>query len=176
MIPPIKCYAKFSYDEKSGKTPKYSMMKIAGYYPELKALSGKNGRVNLYLMSKREGQSVDAPAMSLQAVKNGLNLTGLKDYYTNGEISGIAYGYPPQEPTFSAKGKANPLYSCRNDGYLFIFDFSEKKEGEALKPTSFEMVVIDGGKVLISAYAKMLQMGGFNEALTALREQANALI
>ena len=176
MIPTSKYYAKFGYDQKSGKTPKYTMEKAAGYLPEIDALKGKNGKVNLYLMAKREGQSVDAPAMSLQAVKNGLNLTGLKDYYINGEISGIAYGYPPQEPTFSSKAKANPLYSCRNDGYLFIFDFSEKKEGEALKPTSFEMVVIDGGKVLISAYAKMMQMGGFSEALRDLREQANSLI
>ena len=176
MIPPIKYYAKFFYDEKSRKTPKYTMEKAAGYFPEFNALKGKNGRVNLYLMAKREGQSVDAPAMSLQAVKNGLNLTGLKDYYIGGEISGIGYGYPPQDATFSAKGKANPLYPCRNDGYLFIFDFGEKKEGEAIKPTSFEMVVIDGGKVLISAYTKMLQIGGFEEALRALREQANALI
>ena len=176
MIPPIKFYAKFAYAPKSGKTPKYTMAKAAGYYPQLDVLKGKNGRVNLYLMSKREGQSADAPAMSLQAVKNGLNLTGLKDYYIGGEISGIAYGYPPQEATFSAKAKANPLYPCRNDGYLFIFDFGEKKEGEAIKPISFELVVIDGGKVLISAYAKMLQIGGFEEALRALREQANALI
>lgn len=176
MIPSIKYYAKFGYDQKSGKTPKYTMEKAAGYLPEFDALKGKNGKVNLYLMSKREGQSIDAPAMSLQAVKNGLNLTGLKDYYLDGKISGIAYGYPPQEPTFSAKAKANPLYSCKNDGYLFIFEFSEKREGEAIIPISFELIVIDGGKVLISAYAKMLQMGGFDEALTALREQANALI
>lgn len=176
MIPSIKYYALFSYDPKSGKTPKYTMEKAAGYLPEFDALKGKNGKVNLYLMSKREGQSIDAPAMSLQAVKNGLNLTGLKDYYLDGKISGIAYGYPPQEPTFSAKAKANPLYSCKNDGYLFLFDFSEKRDGEALKPTSFELIVVDGGKVLISAYAKMMQMGGFAEALAALREQANALI
>lgn len=176
MIPTIKYYAKFGYDQKSGKTPKYTMEKAAGYLPEFDALKGKNGRVNLYLMSKREGQSIDAPAMSLQAVKNGLNLTGLKDYYVDGKISGIAYGNPPQEPTFSSKAKANPLYSCKNDGYLFIFQFGEKKEGEAIKPTSFELIVVDGGKVLISAYAKMLQMGGFDEALTALREQANTLI
>ena len=57
-----------------------------------------------------------------------------------------------------------------------MFDFEEKKEGEAIKPNSFELVVIDGGKVLISAYAKMLQIGGFAEAIKALREQANALI
>ena len=176
MIPPIKYYAKFFYDEKSGKTPKYTMEKAAGYFPEFNALKGKNGRVNLYLMAKREGQSVDAPAMSLQAVKNGLNLTGLKDYYIGGEISGIAYGYPPQEATFSAKAKANPLYPSRNDGYLFIFEFGDKKEGETIKPTSFELIVIDGGKVLISAYAKMLQIGGFDEAIKALRGQANALI
>lgn len=176
MIPCIKYYAKFGYDQKSGKTPKYTMEKAAGYLPEFDALKGKNGKVNLYLMSKREGQSIDAPAMSLQAVKNGLNLTGLKDYYINGEISGIGYGYPPQEPTFSSKAKANPLYPCRGDGYLFLFEYGEKKEGEAIIPISFEMVVINGGKVLISAYAKMMQMGGFSEALTALREQANALI
>ena len=176
MMPSIKYYAKFGYDQKSGKTPKYTMEKAAGYLPEFDALKGKNGRVNLYLMSKREGQSADAPAMCLQAVKNGLNLTGLKDYYIGGEISGIAYGYPPQEATFSAQAQANPLYPCRNAGYLFLFDPEEKTEGEAIKPNSFELVVIDGGKVLISAYAKMLQIGGFAEAIKALREQANALI
>lgn len=176
MIPSIKYYAKFGYDQKSGKTPKYTMEKAAGYLPEIDALKGKNGKVNLYLMAKREGQSADAPAMSLQVVKNGLNLTGLKDYYLDGKISGIAYGYPPQEATFSAKGKANPLYPCHSDGYLFLFEFGEKKDGEAIIPISFELIVIDGGKVLISAYAKMLQMGGFSEALRDLREQANSLI
>ena len=51
MIPPIKYYAKFFYDEKSRKTPKYTMEKAAGYFPEFNALKGKKGRVNLYLMA-----------------------------------------------------------------------------------------------------------------------------
>ena len=168
MTPLIKFYGRFELVNSANKTPKYTMTKSAGFLPEFEALKGRNGKLNLYLVAKREGMSADAPAMSLQA-KNSLNLSGLKDYYVNGKLSGFAYGWPPQEATYSAKNRPNPLHSCRHDGFLFVFKYEHQQEGEAIKPSSFELIVLDGMRVLIGQYCKMLQVGGFNEELTQLR-------
>lgn len=172
MTPLIKFYGKFELANNELKTPKYTMIKAAGFLPELDALRGRNGKVNLYLLAKREGMSSDAPAMSLQA-KNSFNLSGLKEYFVNCKLSGFAYGWPMQDETYSAKKTPNPLYGCRYDGFLFVFHYEHQQEGEAVKPNWFEMIVIDGGKVLIGAYCKVLQLGGFNEDLAQLRAQSN---
>ena len=168
MTPIIKFYAKFELIKSDTKTPKYSMTKAAGYMPEFEALKGRNGKVNFYLMAKREGMSSDAPAMSLQA-KNSLNLSGLKDFFINRKLSVFAYGWPPQEATYSRQKRPNPLYSCRNDGFLFLVEDGHQQEGEAVKPSAFELVVLEGGKILIGQYCKVLQLGGFNDELAQLR-------
>lgn len=41
-------------------------------------------------------------------------------------------------------------------------------------PACIELVVLEGAKVLIGSYCKMLAMGGFGEALQSLREQAKS--
>lgn len=111
--------------------------------------------------------------MKLQA-KNSLNFTGLKDYFVNGRLSGFAYGYPLSAETYGSKRKPNPFYNFRDDGFLFIVhqDQTATTAPEKIKPSSIELVVLDGAKVLISSYCKMLQIGGFDEALAALRKQA----
>lgn len=50
--------------------------------------------------------------------------------------------------------------------------YQDEKDKANLIPTCIELVVLEGAKVLISAYCKQLKMGGFDEALTALRQQA----
>ena len=70
----------------------------------------------------KEGSNV--PSMRLQA-KNSLNFTGLKEYFQDGEISGCAYGYPDDKPTYSSKNKPNPFYDYREDGYLFLIHQDE---------------------------------------------------
>lgn len=168
----VKYYARMDYNPKSGKTPKYTITAQYGFMPELDALKSKDGSINMYLMNKlKDGSNV--PTKRLQA-RNSLNFTGLKDYFVDGKISGFAYGYPPSTPTYSSKDKPNPFYTCKNDGFLFVIHFDEKEqpEDEAIKPTSIELLVLAGAKVMIPTYCKQLVMGGFDEVLAQMRQQA----
>ena len=168
--PNIRYYAKMvNTTQKGKKIPKYTITTQAGYYPPMELLRGRDGQISMNLMEKlKEGDNV--PSMRLQA-KNSLNFTGLKDYFQDGKLSGFAYGYPLDKPTYSAKEKPNPFFEYRKDGFLFLIEQNEK-DPTNLTPTSIELVVLEGAKVLISAYCKQLVMGGFDEALQALREQA----
>lgn len=168
--PNILLYAKMLNTTKKGKkTPKYTIIEQAGYYPPMEGLKGRDGKISMNLMEKiKDGENV--PSMRLQA-KNSLNFTGLKDYFLDGKLSGFAYGYPFDKPTYSKDNKENPFYDYKNDGFLFIIE-QDKNDVANLIPTSIELVVLESAKVLISAYCKQLVMGGFDEALQALREQA----
>jgi hypothetical protein len=166
--PVIRYYAMLVYDANSKKTPKYSILKEAGYYPPMDTLRGRDGKVSFYLMEKlKEGDK--APAMRLQA-KGSINFTGLKDYFIDGKLSGFAYGYPYGEKLFSKDNKPNPFYNYKEDGYLFIASNVLQEQGI---PTSIELIVLEGAKILASTYCKQLLMGGFDEELSTLREQAN---
>ena len=166
--PTIKYYALLAYDANSKKTPKYSILNDVGYYPPMDSLRGRDGKISFYLMEKlKEGSN--KPAMRLQA-KDSINFTGLKDYFEDGKLSGFAYGYPFGEKCFSKDNKTNPFYDYKEDGYLFIVSQELQKQGV---PTTIELMVLEGAKILISAYCKQLLMGGFDEALKTLREQAN---
>ena len=168
--PNVRYYAKMvNTTQKGKKTPKYTITAQAGYYPPMELLRGRDGQISMNLMEKlKEGDNV--PSMRLQA-KNSLNFTGLKDYFQDGKLSGFAYGYPLDKPTYSKDEKPNPFFDYKQDGFLFLIEQNEK-DPTNLTPTSIELVVLEGAKVLISAYCKQLVMGGFDEALQALREQA----
>lgn len=172
MIPQIRYYARL--DRVTGtKTPKYVMTMVAGYYEPMSRLIGKDGKVSFFLLGKRDEQPDRTPPMSLQA-KNSYNLTGLKDYYTDGgKISGFAYGEPHQEPTYKHSGKNTPapFYEYRNDGYLFIMHQSESPT-----PDFLEWLVLEDARDMIAAYCKMLVMGGFDEALERIRKQARPCV
>ena len=171
--PNIRYYAKMVNTTQTGKkTPKYTIIAQAGYYQPMEKLAGKDGLINLYLMEKlREGENV--PSMRMQA-KNSLNLTGLKEYFKDGKLSGYAYGYPLDKPTYSKDEKPNPFYEYKQDGFLFVIQQDEHNP-ENQVPTCIELIVLEGAKVLISAYCKQLVMGGFKEALEQLRKQAQPL-
>ena len=176
MIPNIRYYARLEDCTGNGKTPKYVITAQAGYYPPMDEIVGKDGKISMYLqVSKDSGSKKDnAPAMKLQA-KNSLNFTGLKDYFTNnGKLSGFAYGYPLAVKTYSGKQKPNPFFAYKDDGFLFIVhqDQAAATEAGKIKPSCIELIVLEGAKILIAQYCKMLQMGGFDEALAALRKQA----
>lgn len=168
--PNVRYYAKMvNTTQKGKKTPKYTITAQAGYYPPMELLRGRDGQISMSLMEKlKEGDNV--PSMRLQA-KNSLNFTGLKDYFQDGKLSGFAYGYPLDKPTYSKDEKPNPFFDYKQDGFLFLIE-QDEKDPTNLTPTSIELVVLEGAKVLISAYCKQLVMGGFDEALQALREQA----
>ena len=167
--PNIRYYARLvNVPPKGKKTPKYTIVAQAGYYPPMEQLRGRDGLVSMNLMEKlKEGSNI--PSMRLQA-KNSLNFTGLKEYFEDGKLSGYAYGYPLDKPTYSKDNKPNPFYEYKEDGYLFIF-YQDEKAPTNLIPTRIEMVVLEGAKILVSAYCKQMRMGGFDEALAALRGQ-----
>ena len=171
--PNILYYAKMVNTTQNGnKTPKFTITTQAGYYPPMEALKGRGNKISMYLMEKlKEGENV--PSMRLQA-KKSLNFTGLKEYFQDGKLSGFAYGYPQDKPTYSKDNKPNPFYEYRNDGFLFIVEQDKNDVGNVI-PTSIELIVLENAKVLISAYCKQLVMGGFDEALQALRKQAENL-
>ena len=50
--------------------------------------------------------------------------------------------------------------------------YQDEKDPTNITPVCIELVVLESAKVLISAYCKQLKMGGFDEALTKLRHQA----
>lgn len=170
--PNIRYYAKMVYDPNSKKTPKYVIIAQAGYYPPMEQLTGRNGKITMYLMEKLK-EDANVPSMRLQA-KDSLNFTGLKEYFVDGRLSGFAYGYPLTDKTYSSKKKENPFYEHKDDGYLFIVhqDRNANTAAKQIRPTVIELIVLDGAKVLISSYCKQLIMGGFDEAIKSLREQA----
>ena len=171
--PKIRYYAKLVNSTESGKkTPKYTIIVEAGYYPPMEQLRGRDNKISMNLMEKlKEGSNV--PSMRLQA-KNSLNFTGLKEYFQDGELSGVAYGYPDDRPTYSSKNKSNPFYDYREDGYLFLIH-QDDNNPKNLTPVSIELIVLEDAKVMVSSYCKMLSLGGFDEALTSVRKLASVL-
>lgn len=171
MIPNIRFYARMVNTTQKA-TPKYTIVGAAGYYPPMEQLRGRDKKVSMNLMEKlKEGGNV--PSMRLQA-KGSLNFTGLKEWFKDKKLSGFAYGYPMKEPVYSSKNKPNPFYDYRNDGYLFVVH-QDQSNPENLIPTEIELIVLEGARVLISAYCKQLVVGGFDEALNNLRKQAKPL-
>lgn len=171
--PNIRYYAKMVNATQNGKkTPKFTITMQAGYYPPMEFLIGRDGLISMNLMEKlKEGDNV--PSMRLQA-KNSLNFTGLKEYFVDGKLSGYAYGYPLDKPTYSGKDKQNPFYDYKDDGFLFVVHTDEGNP-KNIVPVAIEMIVLESAKVLISAYCKQLVMGGFDDALQTLRVQAQAV-
>lgn len=174
--PAIMYYALLSRC-KSTKTPKYTVTAQAGFYAPMLELTGKDGRISVYLLqSKESGMKKDnAPAMRLQA-KNSFNFTGLHEFYTHdGRMSGFAYGYPPDMETYGAKRpRRNPFFAHCADGFLFIAhqDPGAATAAERLLPSCIELVVLEGARVCAASYLKQLQMGGFDAELEALRKLA----
>jgi len=166
----ITYYARMDYDPRSGRTAKYTITAEAGVYPPMEVLKGRDGKVSMYLMEKPAASAENAPSVRLQA-KNSLNFTGLKEYFVGGKVSGYAYGYPLADETYSAKRYKNPFYEYKNDGFLFIVH-TEKIDNAMTRVPTIELIVIDGGKVLISSYCKALMMHGYDEELGLLRELA----
>ena len=171
--PNVRYYAKMvNTTQKGKKTPKYTIIAQAGYFPPMELLRGRDGQISMNLMEKlKEGDNV--PSMRLQA-KNSLNFTGLKDYFQDGKLSGVAYGYPLDKPTYSKDEKPNPFFDYKQDGFLFLIHQDEQAP-ENQVPTCIEFIVLEGAKVLISAYCKQLVIGGFKDALEQLRKQAQPL-
>ena len=171
--PTIVFYGRLDFDSKSGKSPKYVLTSVWGNYSPMETLRGRNGIVSMYLLPKREGQSSNCPQMHLQA-KGSLNLSGLKDYFINGKLSGFAFGFPSSTPTYSSKNKPNPFYQNKDDGFLFIVhqDKEAPTPAEQQRPDYIEMIVLQGARLLAGSYCKQLSAGGFDDVLNVLRRDS----
>ena len=168
VIPDIRYYAKMQYSTAVGKkTPKYIIVAQAGYYPPMEQMRGRDGAISFNLLENKKG--LDVPPYRLQG-KNSYNLTGLKDYFFDGKLTGYAYGESMQTRTYSKENKVNPFYEYRQDGYLFVVHQSDNDK--SITPTAIEFIVLEYAKPLIGSYCKMLQQGGFDEALSIIRRQA----
>ena len=175
ITPNIRYYATLEYCKDSKETPKYVISAQAGDYPPMEELKSRDGRVYMYLMEKiRNGAHI--PSIRLQVTKNGLNFTGMKEYFIDGKISGFAYGYPDKSDTYKNHGKEkpNPFYDYKNDGFLFIVhqDKTATTEAERLRPSYIELIVLAHGRENLRIWCKQLLMGGFNKIIGKIREKA----
>lgn len=168
--PSIRYYAKMELVPGT-KTPKYVVTSQCGYYPPMEKLRGKDGKISMYLMEKREGQPSNTPPMRLQAARS-YNFTGLKDYYRDGDLSGFAYGYPPDNDKYRCNGREVdcPFKDYKKDAYLFCI---EKGDTADLTPKSIELIVLEGAKTLAPTYCRALMDGLWNDTLKELRSLAN---
>ena len=89
-----------------------------------------------------------------------MNLSSI--YIDDIDFENIGYGYPNAN-RYLVNGSFNPLYEFRNDGYLFIIDKNYKQ---------IELLVIPGGRNLISSYYQKMIDGGFEDQLTYYRKEA----
>jgi hypothetical protein len=143
------------------KIPRYDLTAIYGYWQGWDAIKGANGLfLNLIKGDKVASRDTSAtvPSYYIQArpPKISLNFSGLR---FAPDSATIASGEPP----FTEKLKGgffNPLYSYRNDGFLFKFS----DDGQVL-----EVLVIKDGRLFIDAYRQQLLMGGFSEVLQSIR-------
>lgn len=171
----VKYYALFKRiwkPEKPTSTPKFAISKESGDYPPMEALRGKDGLTSIYLLSQIN-EDINAPAMRLQA-KNSLNLTGLKDYFIDGKLSGLSYGYPPSGETYGGKKKrVNPFKEHGDDCFLFLMHTDTPDD---LIPSSIEMLVVNGGKTISPQLVKRLQMGEFDDDLNYHRKNSHSIL
>lgn len=137
--PTIVFYGRLDFDSKSGKSPKYVLTSVWGNYSPMKTLRGRNGMVSMYLLPKREGQSSNCPQMHLQA-KGSLNLSGLKDYFINGKLSGFAFGFPPSTPTYSSK--ASQILSFHHTRRMVFCLLSTKTKKHQHQPSNKDQIIL----------------------------------
>lgn len=156
--------------KKAGKTPRFDVVLMAGYYKPFEALKNHKGQIYLYLndtaytTSTANNPTRRHADKSLQA-KDSLNVSSVYLIETpNPDGLIIGRGNPYGAATFGKKNLPNPFAGHEKDGFLFIFtpDYSQ-----------LEILVIAGGIDTIKANAFALFDGKYNEALKRMREAAS---
>ena len=149
------------------------MTAIAGYWEALDKIKNYKGILffNLIPTDKNEYRKQDGttPEYYLQctpAKSKAINFSGIRFLYADNKQSIFASGEPSNREILTG-GVRNPMYKQKNDAFLFLFSMNMQK---------LEILVIEGGRLLIDAYRKQLSLGGFNEALEQLRNQAKNTI
>ena len=153
---------------RGGKTQRYDVTRLAGYYPPFERLKTEKGIVFMYLMENRgiinspDNRRADK---RLQA-KDSLNFSSI--YLLDNSMptnSGyfVGYGNPDRAKTYSKDKRPNPFYESRNDGFVFIITPDWK---------TIEILVVPDGCNTILGNAKALADGVYNEALNTMRATA----
>ena len=151
------------------KQPRYDLVSMAGYWGALDNIKNYQGKIffNLIPTDKNEYRKQDGttPEYYLQctpARSKSINFSGIRFQYENGQETVFASGEPSDKEKLKG-GVINPMYKQRNDAFLFVF----LNDMEQL-----EVLIIENGRTLIDAYRKQLSIGGMNDLLNDLREQA----
>lgn len=150
------------------KTPLYIMAEYFGEWA-FDDLKNRKGELKVNLISSDQNpyrkHDITSPAYFVQCRPAGCptyNLSGLRaaqmaepDVYT---YSGEPYAAPTLK-----NGTANPLYRCRNDG--FVFRLSKDKK-------TLELWVLGGQRAIIDSYRNAFVLGTYDAALDAIRKSA----
>jgi hypothetical protein len=111
---------------------------------------------------KQEGTTPEYYLQCTPAKSKTINFSGIRFQYSDGKETTVASGEPSDRQKLKT-GANNPMYDQRNDGFLFLFS----KDMQTL-----EILIIAEGRLLIDSYRKQLSLGGFDEVLQQLRQQA----
>lgn len=176
----IAAYARFERLEKykfikrhgemvERKIPRYDVVAQSGYWAGWQAVTSPKGELYFYLIPNDKNpnyaKDVTAPAYNLQTRPAGgsVNFSGLRFAPDSHKV---ASGEASDRPEL-AKGRKNPLYDWRNDGFLFLFS----EDGNTL-----EIIIITGGRAFVDAYRDALKVGGFNDWLAEARRTATSTL
>jgi hypothetical protein len=151
------------------KQPRYDLTAFAGYWGALDKLKNHRGLLffNLIPTDKNQFRKQDGttPEYYLQCTPSkskSINFSGVRFEYSDGKETTFASGEPSDREKLTG-GVINPMYEQKNDAFLFIFSQDMQR---------LEVLIIEGGRVLIDAYRKQLSKGGMDDVLYTLRKQA----
>nr|WP_320118033.1 hypothetical protein [uncultured Marinifilum sp.] len=147
------------------KCPRLDCVKSGGYYKGIEPFINKKGMFKFNLMRTDRFDADDKRKADyyLQGDKS-MNFSSI--YHSDIlNAKHVAFGEPNDKPTIKQNKKEvpNPMLPFKNDGYLFIINDDY---------TKIELLVIEGGRNLIKAYAKKFANGDCDEVIKQLRESA----
>lgn len=150
------------------RVPRFDAVAVAGYYEPLDTF--KNGKGMLFFYLQKTIGIINSPDVRradhfLQCSRDSVNFSSI---YSTGKTSTgkiVAFG-EPNGGTQLKKGKNNPFYGVKNDGYLFIISPDYKR---------IEILVIPDGRHTIRGNVQQLINGNFDEALMTIRQTAQPL-
>jgi hypothetical protein len=164
-------------DGKESKTPRYVLIRQAGYYKPLQAIKNAKGEIVFYLLGT-DGiiNANDRRRADVWLQSKEMNFSSIYRLDLDTENI-VGYGNPADAKLFKPKrikgkdGKikvverANPFFENRGDGFLFIInpDYSV-----------IEIIIVPNGKYHIQSIAKKYADGKMDEELNTLRKAAQS--
>jgi len=130
-------------------------------YRGLDMFVNKKGHLAFYKTPNRSFLNPERKRISEYSLTNNYNFSSI--YIEDLDYPEYAYGYPNANLKIGSKGELNPAYPYRQDGYLFILNKDY---------TQIEILVIEGGRNLISSYYQSLIDGDFEETLNENRRKS----